>query len=219
LLLAVTVGEKTFLARNLLPIWIPLVLVLAAGLGASRARLCGIAATLVLCAVGIFATISVASDYRLQRPDWQKLAEALGAWPANASDRHDARIVVVQANPGGMPLGFYMPSLRYLRTPSRQRVREIDVIAVRRQPGLGGFCWWGAACNLVPSSLLASYDIPGFHIAKRLQVKQFDVLVLRASRPAKVEVGALPSAADQKHRHYVRSGRSLLGDAHLVQQG
>jgi hypothetical protein len=206
------------LARNLLPIWLPLALVVSIGLGASRARLTGIVATIVLCAAGMFATISVASDYKLQRPNWQKLADALGQWPDNHSDRHDARIVIVQDNPGALPLGLYLEDLRYVRTPTLQRVREIDVVAVRYQPGLGGFCWWGSACNLVPSRLRRSYDIPGFRVVKRFRVEQFDVLVLRDRRPLTVNNSSLPIAPRERRRHYVQSGRAKLHDGRLIQQ-
>jgi uncharacterized membrane protein len=217
-LLAATVGERTLLARNLLPIWLPLALVVSIGLGASRARLTGIVATIVLCAAGMFATISVASDYKLQRPNWQKLADALGQWPDNHSDKHDARIVIVQDNPGALPLGLYLEDLRYVRTPTLQRVREIDVVAVRYQPGLGGFCWWGSACNLVPSRLRRSYEIPGFRVVKRFHVEQFDVLVLRDRRPLTVNNSSLPIAPRERRRHYVQSGRSKLHDGRLIQQ-
>jgi uncharacterized membrane protein len=218
LLLAVTAGERTLLARNLLPILVPLTLVIAAGLGASRARLTGIAATLVLCGVGVFATVSVASDYKLQRPNWQKLAVAMGPWPDNSSDIHEARIVIVQDNPGALPLGLYLKDLRYDRTATLQRVREIDVIAVRHERGLGGFCWWGSACNLVPSHLRRTYRIPGFHIVRRIHVEQFDVQVLRADKPLTVMASSLPTAPAEKRRHYLQSGRAKLRDAHLVQQ-
>ncbi|MGH3262371.1 MAG: glycosyltransferase family 39 protein, partial [Trebonia sp.] len=52
-LLCVGPGHNTLLGRNLLPLWLPAALLLAAGLGAARARMAGIAATMVLCAIGI----------------------------------------------------------------------------------------------------------------------------------------------------------------------
>jgi len=63
-------GHNTLLGRNLLPLWLPAALLLAAGLGAARARVAGIAATVVLCAIGITAVISVDTTYVFQRPNW-----------------------------------------------------------------------------------------------------------------------------------------------------
>jgi hypothetical protein len=44
-------------------------------------------------------------------------------------------------------------------------------------------CWWGAACNLIPSQLQRSYPVPGFHVVGERHILQFTLLELRAARP------------------------------------
>ena len=85
-------------------------------------------------------------------------------------------MIVVQDNPGALPLALYLKDLHYLESPVVHRVTAIDVVAVAPHRGLGGFCWWGSECNLVPSRLDRNYDIPGFHVVRRLRVEDFRML-------------------------------------------
>jgi len=217
--LSATVGHNTLLGRNLLPIWLPAAVFLAAGLGAARARLAGAGASLVLCAIGITAVISVDTTFAFQRPNWQLVARALGRWPP-AGDRslRDARIVVVQDNPELMPLKLYVKDLRYIEQPAVRRVVEIDVVAVLPHRGLGGFCWWGSECNLVPSRLNRRYRVPGFRVVSRRRVREFGILVMRASTPTTVRVSKLPRPRGHEGRHFVTSGHGAVDDAQLVEQ-
>jgi 4-amino-4-deoxy-L-arabinose transferase-like glycosyltransferase len=194
-LLIVPVSD-TFLARNLLALWLPAALVIAAGLGVARARLLGVVMTLVLCGIGATATIGVASNYYMQRPNWQRVAELLGPKPARGN-----RVILIFRNDGGPPLALYMAHLRYfgaqnknaakradanLEDASETAVSEIDIISIRDIHHLGGFCWWGSACNLVPSKLSRSYRIRGFHVASRAHFEQFHILKLVSEQPKTV---------------------------------
>ncbi len=218
-LIAVIPGHSSFLTRNLLPIWLPAAMFLAAGLGAARTRLAsvlGAGACAVLCAIGLFAVISVDATHAYQRTNWQPVARVIGAWPAGGTGGTgstggvgstggtggvgsargaDTRIVVVQRNPGVLPLGLYLTGLGYNRVAAVPRVSEIDIVAVYRHRGLGGFCWWGSECNLVWSPLKRDYDIPGFRVVARRRVDEFSVLVLRSRTPRTVRSAALPSGS------------------------
>ncbi len=219
LILSAGPGHNTLLARNLLPVWLPALIFLGAGLGVARARAAGLAATVVLCAIGLTAAVSVATTYAFQRPNWQLLADLLGPWPQHRTAARDARIVMIQDNPGGMPLGLYFNNLRYIKTASVHDVSAIDVIAVADTHTHESFCWWGSACNLVPSRLDRDYSIPGFHIVARRRVRQFRVLELRSAHPTTVRRTSLPTATHNERRHFVPSGHAQLNDAQLVQQG
>jgi mannosyltransferase len=179
-LLIVPVSD-TFLTRNLLALWLPAALVIAAGLGVSRVRLVGAALTLVLCTIGVTATLSVASDYYLQRPDWQRVAQMIGPMPSRGR-----RIVLTLRNDGGPPLALYMPHLRYLVQLREHDVSQIDIVSVEDVHRLGGFCWWGSACNLVPSKLSRSYRIPRFRVVSGKRSEQFRVLKLVSEQPTTV---------------------------------
>ncbi|MDE3131601.1 MAG: hypothetical protein KGL16_10655, partial [Acidobacteriota bacterium] len=218
LLLSATVGHDTLLARNLLPILIPALIFVAAGLGAVRARLAGVGATVVLCAIGVTAAISVDTTYAFQRPNWQLLAAALGRWPAHRQPGHVGRIVVVQDNPSALPLALYLKGLHYVKTPRLHRIVEVDVVAALPHSGLGGFCWWGSECNLVPSRLDRDYAIPGFRVVARRRVRDFGIVVMRAARPTTVQRASLPAPRPGEHRHFVPSGHVALHDAQLVEQ-
>ncbi len=173
--------SDTFLGRNLLALWVPAALALAAGLAAARARLLGAALTVALCAIGVVATIGVATNYDMQRPNWQPVGRLIGPPP-----RSGTRLVLLLRNPGLLPLGLYVSRLRYADANAFHDVSQIDVIAVRDIPGLGGFCWWGSACNLSPGTLPQSEWVRGFHPVWRRSVEQFSVLELASPRPRSV---------------------------------
>ncbi|HEX3801624.1 MAG TPA: glycosyltransferase family 39 protein [Solirubrobacteraceae bacterium] len=212
-------GHNTLLGRNLLPLWLPTALFLGSGLGAARARLLGVVATVVLCAIGITAVISVDTTTAFQRPRWQLVADAIGQWPTAAATAKDARIVVVQDNPGGFPLGLYLKDLRYIETDTIRNVVEIDVIAVTPHRALGGFCWWGSECNLISSRLDRRYSrLRGFHPVRRIRAGDFQILELRSAKPRSVARTELPMPRRHEEKHFVQSGHSPLHDAQLVEQ-
>jgi hypothetical protein len=49
-------------------------------------------------------------------------------------------------------------------------------------PG-GKVCWWGSACNLVPTQLQSSYKIPGFRPVWIRHYQRFTILRMVAQRP------------------------------------
>jgi mannosyltransferase len=219
LLMSATAGHNTMLGRNLLPILIPAAMFLAGGLGAARARFAGIGATLVLCAIGITGVISVDTTEAFQRPNWKLVANAIGRWPQPGYTSRDGRIIVIQDNPGILPLGLYLKDLHYIGQPTLSRIVQIDIVAALPHNGLGGFCWWGSECNLVPSTLHHRYDIPGFTIVARRRLRDFGILVMRSARPRTVSASRLPVASKHRRRHFVASGHSPLHDARLIEQG
>jgi 4-amino-4-deoxy-L-arabinose transferase-like glycosyltransferase len=217
-LIAAVPGHSTLLGRNLLPILLPAAIFVAAGLGAARARLVGIGATVVLCAIGATAVISVDTTYAFQRPNWALVAAALQQWPAHGQSTRDGRIIVIQDNPGLLPLGLYLKDAHYIEQPTLKRVTEIDVIAVLPHKGMGGFCWWGSQCNLIPSQLKRRYVIPGFRIVARKRMRDFAILEMRSARPRTVKRTELPARRRDEGGHFVPSGHSTLQDGQLIEQ-
>jgi hypothetical protein len=144
----------------------------------------------MICALGVTATVSVATDATLQRPDWPAVVRALGPWPQAGAPRDATRLLLFQRNVWLESLtNVYMTDTR--RVAGRKQVLavgEIVVIANSSPPGSNKhwLCWWGAGCNLYPSRLQASYAIPGFHAVSTVQVKQFTILKLVADRPRRV---------------------------------
>jgi mannosyltransferase len=178
-LLFVAVGFDDLITRNIIALWLPAAIVIAGGLAVRRAPLVGGAVAVVLCTTGLWASIGIATTRSMQRPDWRYVARALGEQAGAAGS---GRLVLVQHYSYLLPLSLYLPGLRVLHRP--EPVRQIDVISVvsPSQP----LCWWGAACNLIPSAMQRRYDIAGFHAVSRRHVLQWTILTLDAAHPVPV---------------------------------
>ena len=72
------------------------------------------------------------------------------------------------------------------------RVTQLDVVSMTgpSQP----LCWWGAACNLIPSRMQTAYDVSGFHTVWVRHVHQFTIMRLVSRRPARLTRGAVAAA-------------------------
>jgi hypothetical protein len=179
-------GSDALITRNIIGLWLPAAILVAGGLAALETEALGAALAAGLCVIGLVAAVGVQADYDLQRPDWRPLAAALGPEPTGT----DERLILVQHYRTLLPLSLYLTDLHFLRARAAHRVNEIDVVAISspQQP----LCWWGAACNLIPSQLQARYRIQGFHTAWVRHVERFTIMRLVSARPRVVtrrEVG------------------------------
>jgi hypothetical protein len=183
-LVLIAAGIDDLLARNALAIWMPAAVAVAGGMAAARARRVGVAAAAVLCALEVTATIGVAVDRNLQRPDWRVVASALGHRPPGLATAGNGRAILIQHYRDLLPLSLYLPGLRRMK-PRGATVTELDVVSFTSPPS-GGFCWWGSACNLWPSVMQRRYPIPGFHEAWRRHALQFTILRLVSAHPVRL---------------------------------
>jgi hypothetical protein len=180
-LVFIAVGYDDVIARNLLALAVPALLVLAVGLGARRAGALGLVAAGVLCALGVTAAVGVASDRDLQRPDWRPLVQMLGHRPPR---RGPGRAFLIQDYRMLLPMSLYMPGLRRIAPRTGAVVNQIDVISVSA-PHVS-MCWWGAACNLPATRPQSSYPFPGFHFVWRRRVRQFTVEHFVSRHPVRI---------------------------------
>ena len=176
----IAAGSDALITRNIIGLWLPAAIAVATGLMLARPARLGLLVTAALCAIGVTATLGIASDYKLQRPDWRVLAQVLGPRPALGGPR----LILIQHYRTLLPLSLYVPHLHFLSHRGAGGVRELDVVAFSspQQP----LCWWGAACNLIPSRMQPAYPVPGFHAVWLRQVRQFTVLRLVADAPQHV---------------------------------
>jgi hypothetical protein len=82
-------------------------------------------------------------------------------------------------------------------------VTELDVIAMRSPQE--ALCWWGAACNLVPSRMQSRYAVAGFNPARTPHELQFTIKRLLARRPVRLTPAVVSHAL-----HATRLRRDIL---------
>jgi uncharacterized membrane protein len=128
----VAVGLDYFYSRNMVPAFLPLLLLVAAGLAVQRGGRVAAIATTALCVTCILTVIAVDVDSSLQRANWRDVASALG--PA-----HTRALVVPFV--GDDPLEYYMPHTKRLKGSTT--VSEVEVVgwsrSVRARPPAPGF--------------------------------------------------------------------------------
>ena len=200
-LLLIAVGFDDLITRNILPLWLPAALVVAAGLSVRRFAPLGIAAVVALCAIGVTAAVGVAAERNLQRPDWRYVARALGTVPTPRRGIA-GRAILIQHYRTLLPLSLYLRGLRVMPAAGA-RVTELDVIAMSapQEP----LCWWGAACNLIPSRMQRRYAVRDFHAAWTRHELQFTIKRLIARRPV-----LLTPARVARALHATRLRRDVL---------
>jgi hypothetical protein len=182
-------GIDDLITRNVIALWVPAAVLVAAGLSARRAGALGLAGAAALCTVGLVAAVGVAADRNLQRPDWRAAARVLGP---RAGPGVGARAILVQHYRDLLPLSLYLPGLKFWPRHRAVAVRELDVVSISA-PRVA-LCWWGAACNLSPTHMQASYSIPGFRVMWRRRALQFTVLRLVSSTPVVLSQAAVSRA-------------------------
>jgi mannosyltransferase len=181
-------GVDDLITRNVIALWVPAALAVAAGLGARRAGLVGIAAAAALCTIGVVAAVGVATDTSFQRPDWRLVARALGPQAPAGSP---GRAILIQRYQDLLPLSLDLRGLRRMGRAGAT-VSQLDVIAISapRVP----LCWWGAACNLSASAIQSSYPLSGFRVAWRRRERQFTILQMDAAQPVHLTRAAVSRA-------------------------
>lgn len=188
-LIFVAAGNDTLITRNIIALWLPAAIAVGGGLSAAgmgpRVRTLGVAATAVLCVIGIVATAAIATDRSLQRPDWRYVSRAIGPAPtARTAPDVSGRAILIQQYHWRLPLSLYQPRLHYLTARRSAVIRELDVISM--VSAKGKLCWWGAGCNLIGSKMQRTFHIPGFHEVWRRHVLQWTIVRLVADRPTRL---------------------------------
>lgn len=121
-------GHDDYIARALMPAWIPLVIVIAAACTVDRARILGAALAVALLAIFVYAGIRINGDAQFQRPDWSGVAAALGR------PRATRAIVAYDGVFAAAPLSVYLTGVPWsgpgMAPPAGApvRVSEVDVV-------------------------------------------------------------------------------------------
>jgi hypothetical protein len=184
-LAGVAVGKDFILARNLLPVWLPLGAAVAIGLASLRPRWLGALATVSLCGLWLGLFVEVQSDRRLQRAAWHDAASLVGERPGE-------RVIFATGSYQSTPLARYLD--RGERLPDGAILYATEIVLVTHvKPERGHLCWWGAACGVPPfSAPLSPPD--GFRLIETADGGGFVIKRYRSSRPIAV-ASPLPGQA------------------------
>jgi mannosyltransferase len=131
--LAVAVaGQDYFLSRNVIPAFVPLVVLVAAACSAPRARRAGGIVAVALLGLFCFASFDVQTHAYLQRPRWRDVARSLG--PGKLP-----RVILAANGTTADALKIYVPGASWsTRLARRTLIREIDVVGATKRLRLIG---------------------------------------------------------------------------------
>lgn len=120
-------GTDYVLTRNLISAWLPLTVMVVAGLAGTTAGRAGLAALAVAAVLSVASTVGAVLTPAWQREDWRGAAAAIG--------RPAARAILVSEPAQARALRLYRPTARPVST-GRHRLTEV-VALVRRGRDLG----------------------------------------------------------------------------------
>lgn len=185
----IVLGFDQLNTRNMLALWLPMALFIAAGLGARRAGAIGAAATVTVCAVGLATVIGVAVDPRLQRPAWRNVARVV-------NDSAVERAVFTVNGCQTLPLSLYVPGLHF--APANGTVvREVDVITAANQGSWYKvvFSGWFVICKPQRHPVTIPRRLAGLRaVGQIVHINQFSVLRLTSAVPVRVTQGTFEAA-------------------------
>jgi mannosyltransferase len=118
-LLLALAGSDYLVGRNLMPVYVPLIVIIAAGFGVRRAGLAGLGLAAAFCLLGLAFTIEIDRLQKYQRENLANAAAAIG--PA-----HGQRAVVAVRYFADWPLMYYLDAHR--ASGSLPPLREIDLV-------------------------------------------------------------------------------------------
>ena len=199
-------GQDYFLSRNVIPAFVPVVVLVAAACTAPRARKAGDVLAIVLLAIFCFASVDVQTHPYLQRPAWRRVARSLepGMLP---------RAILAADGTTADALKIYLPGASWTTRLARPTlIREIDVVGATKrlrligppQP-LRGAVRTGHAPkgSPVPRSVAA----PGTTLVARFRVANWVVARFALTHPRRVSADQLARTAS---RFFRRTPAALL---------
>ncbi|MHB1571063.1 MAG: glycosyltransferase family 39 protein [Solirubrobacteraceae bacterium] len=153
-------GHDDYIARGLMPAWIPLAIVVGAACTARRARWAGAALAAVLVALFIWGQAKIESNPLYQRPDWRGVAAALGRPIGTRA------IATYEGQFAAGPLSVYLPRVAWAGPGSSPwtgtaNVSELDVIAnapARPGPAQSGY-------RVISSTVVDGYRVVRYALA------------------------------------------------------
>jgi hypothetical protein len=121
-------GHDAYIARGLMPGWVPLAIVLAAACTVRGARAAGAVLAVVLMGMFVYAGVRIQSDASFQKPNWRGVAAALGRRPVA-----QRAVVAYDGIFASAPLSIYLAGVPWsgpglIQTQAPVSVSEVDVV-------------------------------------------------------------------------------------------
>jgi len=120
-LIVALLGKDYYLARALIPAWLLLAIVLAAGCTTQRMRVPGAVLAVIVLAGFAYGLIRIDTDAQYQRADWRGVAQALGS-PSGE------RAIVAYNDLASDPLKLYLRGVPWTTPAGPLAVNEVDVV-------------------------------------------------------------------------------------------
>jgi 4-amino-4-deoxy-L-arabinose transferase-like glycosyltransferase len=202
ILALVLLGFDQVNTRNLLALWLPLAILVAAGFGVRRAPMLGVAGASALCAIGLATVTAVALNPHLQRPPWRAVARAIDSGTDHAVFEVNGCALVTMLSP-------YVPGL-HVAPAAGAMEREIDVIVAAGQRNWYevAFSGWYVVCEPQPRPVALPRRLGSFRaVGPPVRIGQFSVIRLRSPTPVKVSQSTF-SAAGLRGNLTIAPGRS-----------
>jgi mannosyltransferase len=186
LLLAAVKAIDVYDGRNVIATLVPLIVLIAAGLGASASPRLGTLLGACICAVSLAVVAGIDLTPSYQRDDWRGIAQALPGPPAGGR-------VIVGEQFASLPLYVYLGSLNG-SVGQTVTTREIDFVALRQRR---------SARSPLPAKVPTAAP-PGFAPAGVVRTSAYAVARFTSSRPATVSVQALRREQGEAKAEVVR---------------
>jgi mannosyltransferase len=202
-------GQDYFLSRNAIPALVPAVTVLAAVCTVPRLARAGAVVAVLLFAGFAAATTEIQTHPFLQRPDWRRVARALG--PATS-----ARAVLAADGTTAQALKIYLPGVAWAQPVNRRvLLSEIDVVGATKRIALASEhtptdrdavgvirlptsrSRRGRRGATVPRSIAPA----GTRLIFRGRVANWIIARYRLDRPRRISIAALARSAPRYFRH------------------
>jgi mannosyltransferase len=146
-------GRDYVVPRNLTPAWIPLAVVIGAACTVPRARLLGAGLAVAVIAVFIWGGVQIAQNPEYQRPDWRRVAHALGTASGSRA------IVAYDGGFAAQPLWVFMRGIPWQEPLGDvATVGEVDVVGNS----------WQTPSSRLPAGmrLISAKTVHGFLVAR-----------------------------------------------------
>lgn len=186
LIAAARVERNFFLDRNVIVAIVPLVIVVAIGLGVKGPRWLAAIATAAVVGVSLVAIVGVQTNSRIQRADWRGVARIVNRSPGD-------RVVVMNGIwiLGTVVLPRYLRDARPLNPDDSVRVQEIDVVSVKKTSRRCDL-WYGNSCYFAPLGQPLPAQFSGtFSLQEQTRVQDFRIDRYTSGAPFELQARSL----------------------------